>query len=102
MKPKKLRLELESLVNKAGYTIRKERGPFTGNDCIMEGDKLVVMNTKKPIEEQLGLLARVLQKVSTGNMFIKPKIRKELEALWERIDRFEEADNSADKHGETP
>lgn len=95
MKNKKLRLEFESLVEKAGYTVRKERGPFTGNHCIVEGDMLVVMNTKKPIEQQLGLLARVLHQSNTEHMFIKPAVRKELNAYWERFEEFDEADNSA-------
>lgn len=92
MKPEKLFIELEELVERAGYTIRKERGTFRGDSCIMEGDKLVVINKKRPVEQQVGLLARVLDKDRVKDMYIKPAVRKELEELWHRFDQFDDAE----------
>lgn len=93
MKPDKLFIELEELVERAGYTLRKERGTFRGDHCVVEGDKLVVINKKRPIEQQVGLLARVLNKDRLRDMYIKPAVRKELEALWLRFEKFDEADD---------
>ncbi|MBN2732776.1 MAG: hypothetical protein JXR26_10135 [Balneolaceae bacterium] len=90
MKPDKLFIELEELVERAGYTIRKERGTFRGDQCIVEGDKLVVINKKRPIEQQVGLLARVLDKDRIKDMYIKPAVRKELETLWRRFEEFDD------------
>ncbi|MDX1638890.1 MAG: hypothetical protein R3281_13035 [Balneolaceae bacterium] len=90
MKPEKLLLELEDLVEQAGYSIRKERGTFRGDHCIVEGDKLVVINRNRPVELQVGILARVLRKLDTQHTYIKPVVRKELEALWERFDTYGE------------
>ncbi len=90
MKPDKLFIELEQLVERAGYTIRKERGTFRGDSCVVEGDKLVVINKKRPIEQQVGLLARVLNKDKLKDMYIKPAVRNQLEALWERFEKFDE------------
>lgn len=90
MKPDKLFIELEELVERAGYTIRKERGTFRGDQCIIEGDKLVVINKKRPIEQQVGLLARVLNKDHIKDMYIKPAVRKELETLWHRFEKFDD------------
>ncbi len=53
MKPEKFLLELEQILEQAGYTLRKERGSFRGDECIIEGQKLVVVNKNKPIESQL-------------------------------------------------
>lgn len=89
MKPKKLILELEDLVEQAGYTIRKERGRFRGDHCIVEGDKMVVVNKNQPEEMQVGTYARVLDKLDLEDVYIKPAVRKELEKIWERIDQFE-------------
>ncbi|MDR8393786.1 hypothetical protein NC796_21715 [Aliifodinibius sp. S!AR15-10] len=88
MKPDKLLLELEELVGQAGYEIRKERGTFRGDHCIVEGDKLVMINKNRPVELQVGILARVLQKLNMQDTYIKPAVRKELEELWDRFDRF--------------
>lgn len=90
MKTEKLLLELESLCEKLGYTIRKERGSFRGDQCIIEGEMLIVINKNKPPQLQAAILARVLRDNRVDEVFIKPAVRKELEDLWVRIDRFSE------------
>jgi hypothetical protein len=90
MKTEKLILELESLCEKLGYLIRKERGSFRGDQCVIEGEKLIVINKNKPPISQAGILAKVLQNNQADDIFIKPAVRKELEDLWVRIDRFKE------------
>lgn len=91
MKANKLLAELESLVEQVGYTIRKERGTFRGDSCIVEGDKLVVINKNQPVEMQVGICARVLHNRTIEDIYIKPAIRKHLEELWDRFDQFDEA-----------
>lgn len=85
MKSDKLLLELESVLEKSGYKLRKERGSFRGADCIIEGDKLVIVNKNKPIEAQLDTIAKFLGSVDLTDSFIKPAVRKELEKLWDRL-----------------
>lgn len=94
MKIEKLLLELEELVEQLGYTIRKEKGTFRGDSCVMEGQKLVVLNKKKPEQQQVGLLARVLKDKDQelSDIYIKPVIRKHLDELWERFDKFEDSE----------
>lgn len=86
MKPDKLLLELEQLLEQSGYRLRKERGSFRGADCIIEGDKLVLVNKNKPTESQLGTIARVLGQIELDGTYIKPAVRKELEKLWDRLE----------------
>ncbi|MEX0647006.1 MAG: hypothetical protein WEA56_05050 [Balneolaceae bacterium] len=97
MKTEKLILELESLCEKGGYTIRKERGSFRGDQCIIEGDKLIVINKNKPPESQAAIMAQVLKEVNPDETYIKPAVRKKLEELWDRMSRFdkrEQLDNN--------
>lgn len=86
MKPEKLLLELEQLLEQSGYRLRKERGAFRGADCIIEGDKLVMVNKNKPVESQIGTIARVLGQIELADSYVKPAIRKELEKLWDRLE----------------
>lgn len=88
MKTETFLLELESLCEKGGYTIRKERGAFRGDQCIIEGDKLIVINKNKPLESQAAIMARVLKNLNPDETYIKPAVRKELEKMWEKLDRF--------------
>ncbi|MFW6157547.1 MAG: hypothetical protein ACOC4S_01760 [Balneolaceae bacterium] len=99
MKPDKLLLEFEQLVEQCGYTIRKERGSFKGDHCVVEGDKLVMINKNRPVELQVGILARVLQQMELQDIYVKPAVRQHLEELWERFERFndeEEVDSELD------
>ena len=92
MKPEKLIIQLEQLVEQAGYTIRKERGTFRGDHCVIEGDKLVVLNKNRPVQQQVGLLARVLHEKKLDDIYIKPAVRKHLEELWDRFEMFEDTE----------
>lgn len=91
MKPDKLLLELEQLLEQSGYRLRKERGAFRGADCIIEGDKLVLVNKNKPVESQLGTIARVLGQIDLDGVYVKPIVRKELDKLWDRLEVIPES-----------
>ncbi|HBX65644.1 MAG: hypothetical protein CL670_01270 [Balneola sp.] len=85
MKPEKFLLELEQILEQAGYTLRKERGSFRGNECIIEGQKLVMVNKNKPVESQLGTMGRVLGQIDLTGVYIKPAVRKKLDDLWDQL-----------------
>jgi hypothetical protein len=85
LKPDKFLLELEQILEHAGYTLRKERGSFRGDECIIEGQKLVVVNKNRPIESQLGTMGRVLGEIELSGVYIKPAVRKKLEELWDQL-----------------
>lgn len=86
MKPDKFLLELEQILEQAGYTLRKERGSFRGDECIIEGEKLVVVNKNKPVESQLGTMGRVLGEIDLTSVYIKPAVRKKLLSLWDQLE----------------
>ena len=85
MKTDKLLLELEQLLEQCGYTLRKERGSFRGNDCIVEGDRIVLVNKNKPLESQIGTIARILGEVNLSSTYIQPAVKKELGIIWDRL-----------------
>lgn len=98
MKIEKLLLELETICEKAGYTIRKERGSFRGDQCIFEGDNLVVINKNRPAETQAAILAKVIRRFNPEDLFIKPAVRKELEDIWVRLDRFDDVEEQLENN----
>lgn len=91
MKTEKLILELEAICEKAGYTIRKERGSFRGDSCVIEGDRLIVVNKNRPPESQLGILAMVVGELDTDQFYIKPAVRKELNQLLDRMGKSKDS-----------
>jgi hypothetical protein len=83
---KTLILELEQLVESEGYTIRKEKGNFGGDSCIMEGEKLIMINKSKPVETQMSIYAKVLKNVDLNDQYLKPATWKYLKGMWQKMD----------------
>jgi hypothetical protein len=84
MKPEKLLLELEEIIEKLGYTIRKERGNFKGGFCVLEGEKIIMINKNHPVDVQGNLIVRFLHSCDLTDIFIKPAVRREMESKWKK------------------
>jgi hypothetical protein len=82
MKSDRLYSELEDLLTNQGIEIRKEKGNFKSDSCIVEGKKYLVLNKLHPIDYQISILAKALYDLKTDEQFLKPAIRKELERIW--------------------
>jgi hypothetical protein len=76
--------ELESLLEKKGYTVRKEKGSFSGDYCLLEGDKVIMINKSRPVEIQLGVYARILRNEELDNEYLKPATWKYLKTFWQK------------------
>lgn len=85
MKPEKLVMELEEVVQSLGYRIRKEKGNFRGGSCILEGESLIMLNKNQPLDTQAVTLAKLIQSLDHVSVFIKPAVRKELDEIWARL-----------------
>lgn len=73
------------MVEELGYRIRKEKGNFKGDFCVLEGDKIVMINKSYPAEFHIGQMIRFLSKMDLDNMYIRPAVRKEMDKWLERI-----------------
>lgn len=89
MKPAALSIELEDLCTEAGYRVRREKGSFSGSDCVLEGEKLILLNRNRPPEFHIGTLARVLRSNDLDQRFVKPAVRRELNRIWARLDTLD-------------
>jgi hypothetical protein len=85
MKIDSFQAELEKMIENLGYVIRKEKGSFRGDFCVLEGDKLVMVNKNYPPEFHVGQMVRFLEKQDLDDMFIKPAVRKEFENWINKI-----------------
>lgn len=83
-------VELEELMPRFGYRIRKEKGNFRGGSCVLEGERLIMVNRNLPVDTQIASLARLIHGMDHAAMFIKPQVRQALEEIWVRYaDRVE-------------
>lgn len=102
MKPAALSIELEDLCSEAGYRVRREKGSFSGSDCVLEGEKLILLNRNRPPEFHIGTLARVLRTTDLDQRYVKPAVRRELNRLWARFESLERDSSAVDDSFEYP
>lgn len=86
MQYKGIESELEKLIEAQGYSIRKEKGSFTGDYCLLEGQKVIMINKMRPIEIQLGIYARILKDIDLSNEYLKPATWKYLKQMWQKFE----------------
>ena len=72
-----------------GYTLRREKGSFRGGFCVLEGDRIVMINKMYPNEVHVGQIVRFLMNQNLDDRYIKPAVRKELEVWFERMEKQE-------------
>ena len=60
MKSEELLEEFELLSDRIGVKIIKGKGDFTGGNCTINEEKVIVINNNKPIEQRLNILAKCL------------------------------------------
>ena len=75
MKPDKIFQELENIAEILNIKIIQEKGNFKGGYCLLEKEKIIVINKLKPVEQQVQSLAKAFLRLYTSENFIKPAIR---------------------------
>ena len=76
MKLKLIYNELKELLEKLGYNLVLDKGSFNTGYCLLEDEKMIVINKNKPYENRIKILSKILSKIDTDNIYIKPKIRE--------------------------
>ena len=76
MKLKLIYNELKELLEKLGYKLVLDKGSFNTGYCLLEDEKMIVINKNKPYENRIKILSEILSKINTDNIYIKPKIRE--------------------------
>lgn len=78
MKIKEFYKELIALATELGYSIRKDNGNFRGGACILNEQKLIVLNKFLPLESQANIIANTIYE-EIDTKYIKPNLRERIE-----------------------
>ena len=68
--------EFEQIAEKLKIRIIQEKGNFNGGYCLLEEERIIVINKLKPIEQRIRDLAQAFAKLDTSQIYIKPSIRE--------------------------
>ena len=75
MKLKLIYEELKNIFKQLDYKIVLDKGSFNSGYCLLENEKIIVINKNKPYENRVKILTKILSKIDTKSIYIKPKIR---------------------------
>lgn len=82
MKPQQIVQALEEAVTQLGVAVRWERGSFRGGLCTIEGETVVVLNKRRPVEAHLAILAEALRSLPVDEVYLRPAVRDAVEEAW--------------------
>ncbi len=75
MKLKTIYQELKVIFEQLNYKIVLDKGSFNSGYCILEDEKIIVINKNKPYENRIKILSEILSSIDTKDIYIKPRIR---------------------------
>tara|TARA_Y100000588_G_C14262526_1_gene928265 strand:+ start:3285 stop:3527 length:243 start_codon:yes stop_codon:yes gene_type:complete len=76
LKSRKIYNELKDIFDRIGYKIILDNGNFNSGYCILEEEKVIVINKNKPYENRVRTLSEILSSIELDNIYIKPYIRE--------------------------
>ncbi|WP_420455044.1 hypothetical protein [Rubrivirga sp.] len=87
MKPPAVVAALEEALRQLGVRVRRERGPFRGGLCVVEGEPVLVLNRQHPAEAQVAVLAAAVREHGGADqLYLRPAVRAALEDAWAQAD----------------
>ena len=75
MKPSTIYQEFEKLAESLEVKIIQEKGNFKGGYCLLEKEKVIVINKLKPLEQRIKALALAFSQLDISNIYMKPAMR---------------------------
>ena len=76
MKNKELLDEFQALAEKLDVKIMRGKGDFSGGSCVVNEERVIVINNMKPIEQRLNTLASCFKDYDLEGLYIVPALRK--------------------------
>ncbi|MFQ6604947.1 MAG: hypothetical protein ACE5D8_05255 [Fidelibacterota bacterium] len=69
-------LELfEDLADRLDIRLVNGKGSFQGGPCLVNGERVIVINKQKPVEQRLRVLAESFGNMDLTDVYLKPVLR---------------------------
>lgn len=73
--------DLKSLATQMGAKVRFERGDFKGGYCLLEENKMIVINKLSTTQRKVMILSSALKDLGIDDVYLTPKLREIIEEL---------------------
>ena len=74
-----LKVELEALLEKIGYSVVYGKVSFKEGTCLIEHEKKIVINEYTPLDMQVDFMVNVVRRMDLSNIYILPALRDLIE-----------------------
>lgn len=75
--------ELKNIATQMGAKVLFERGDFKGGYCILNENRVIVINKLSTLQRKVMILAAALKELGVDEMYIPPKIREFIDEMDE-------------------
>ena len=65
--------KLESLLKSLGFKLRYEKGNFKTGSCVLENNRVIIVNKYSNLESKINALADLLQRSETDDTLLEDK-----------------------------
>ena len=72
--------EFEQIAEELNIRILQEKGNFNGGYCLLEEQRIIVINKVKPLEQRIRALAQAFSRFDISQIYLKPAIREMIES----------------------
>jgi len=73
--------DLKSLASQMGAKVRFERGDFKGGYCLLEENKIIVINKLSTTQRKVMILSAALKELGIDDVYLTPKLREVIEGM---------------------
>ncbi len=73
--------DLKSLASQMGAKVRFERGDFKGGYCILQENKIIVINKLSTTQRKVMTLSAALKELGIENIYLTPKLREVIDGM---------------------
>jgi len=74
-------IELKSVADQLGASIRFEKGDFKGGYCIIHEKKVIVINKLTNLQRKVMILSSALKELGVDEIYLSPRIREVIEEM---------------------
>ncbi|MDE2732229.1 MAG: hypothetical protein OXM02_09445 [Bacteroidota bacterium] len=85
VKDKTLVRAMEGIVVRQGVQVRWERGAFQGGRCTLDGQEIIILNQRLPVEAHLRVLAGLISPEALNAASLRPAVRTAVEDLIKKM-----------------
>jgi hypothetical protein len=89
LKPEKLMEMFQDLAARTGVKIIQDRGDFQGGSCILHEEKVIVVNKRKPLAQQVRVLAQGFAELDLSGIYLVPALRAYIDEIQGTLIRNE-------------